>query len=133
MITPEEKFEQGIRSFVRGQNTLGDLADLKISVKSIGGKFVIKCENPVVVTINVSDVATGLLRLENDYNSLRSWAQFILASSELIDFEEKFETDPRADLLLGEIWELAFGNRIRPEAVQLARELGVSSPGEGTA
>lgn len=121
----ERQFEERVRAFLRGESSWECLREIGVGIEISEGSIEISNPSGQLVVARVSDVAAGLLRLEPRFQDLRVWAS-VLHSAAFIDLEERFETDPRGDLLLEALWDAAFGNRPDSSALEVAREFAGS-------
>jgi hypothetical protein len=120
--------DRTIRAFLRGEGSWEALESVGVTIDFPDESPRLSGMATVTVTASLEEIAMGFLTLKDRFQDLRVWATVVL-HSDLIDLEERFETDPRADVLLGGIWDAAFGERPEPLVGSIARELAWSPPG----
>jgi hypothetical protein len=119
-------FERTVREFITGVNSWESLAEVGVAIQWSEGSVALSNPSERRVEASLEEVAIGFLRLEKRFQDLRAWATILLSSSVLIDLDQRFETDPRGDVLLGGIWDAAFGERPAHRVVAIAREVAGS-------
>jgi hypothetical protein len=112
-------YQEVLRGIVRGERPLADLAAVGVSMRRDGASCSVPNPRRVEVTVDVHDLAQGLLAHRSDPAALRDWALFIYAS----DVDGEAEGHPAGETVLGALWDASFGNPIAPDVAALLEDL----------
>lgn len=106
MVATEEEVDR-ILEFVRGEVSWQVLETIGLSVR-IGDNSYEEC-NPkgIVVSVDVRDLALGILRYQMHNSDLATWARILLAA-DFLDMELVHAAEA-GDALLGALWDASFG------------------------
>ena len=129
MTGKNRDYERLVRAFLRGQESWEALEQIGVKVKFRDQSPWFSEAPKITVTVLVEEIAAGFLALEDRPRDIQVWAT-IVRHSDLIDLEDRFETDPRADTLLEGIADAAFGETPEDRVFAVARELAVVSAPE---
>ena len=84
-----------------------------------GGRCSVSNPRKLPLTADIHDLASGFLANRNNPQGLREWAMFIQAA----DVDLEVEDHPDGDVVLDAIWDAAFVNPIKPEAMKILEKL----------
>jgi hypothetical protein len=84
-----------------------------------GSRCSVKNPRNLSLTADVHDLVCGFLANRNDPQGLREWAMFIQGA----DVDLEVEDHPDGDVVLDAIWDAAFLNPIKPEAMKILENL----------
>ena len=119
----DPELKRQLKRFAQGRCSLATLSELGVQVDVDDRSLVIAKTSEIVAELQLEDVANGLLMLKDRFQDLRCWATVLLGGSNLFDLEDRFESYPRGDVLLGALWDITFGDRPSAQAIEVAGEL----------
>jgi hypothetical protein len=117
-----------LRQVIRGERAWPDLAQIGITMQledpgivadQLASCCSVKNARNISFTADIHDLARGLVANRDNPKSLREWAMFIQAS----DVDLQVEDHPEGDVVLDAIWDAAFLNPIKPEAMKILERL----------
>lgn len=123
-LVSDPRITEAALAAVRGLRDWASLESLGVIVRIGESECDIDNSSQHVVSVSPRDVAEGLVRLSSDPDSLRTWANVLLAGSNFLDL--KLEGDPYGQILLEGLWDASDEGRVRRSALLAARELFTS-------
>jgi hypothetical protein len=111
MNSGDEKASEVFRQVVRGERPWTDLRGIGMIVELEGNRCQVENPQHVPASVDVYDLAKGLVAHLPDAQALREWA-FVM---EAIYADFNAEDHPVGDTVLTALWDASFGNPISPE------------------
>jgi hypothetical protein len=113
--------EIAVLEFIRGERPWTALQDVGITIELEGDHATVNNPYSVVVAAGAADIAQGLLRFAGEPEQMKIWAWIVLAGTSFIEFD--LDSHPRGGELLGALWDVGFGDPLRPDLVRLAKDV----------
>lgn len=108
-----------LREIVRGKRPLRHLQILGMRLELQGNHCRVANPRHISTSVDVHDLAMGLVTYLSDPEALREWALFIQAGDVDLDVEDH----PAGEAVLKALWDAAFMNPINPLAVDTLKQL----------
>src|SRR5438105_1749530 len=110
METPVRPADEILAEVVRGQVPLSSLQQIGIHATFGYGSYTEHMVKHIHITVEASDLALGLLRLQTSPAELRRWALFVMGT-DAVDLE-RVQDHPYGDKLIQGLWNASFGHGI---------------------
>jgi hypothetical protein len=113
--------EVALMRAVRGELAWRDLSEFGIAVRVTQNDVEAISGLRAPVRATAEDIAWGWLRTSKNECAFREWARFVHGAIALIEID--VEGHPLGELVLGALWDAAFGEQITPEMTHLMRKV----------
>jgi hypothetical protein len=129
--TATDPHVQVLQAVIRSERPLTDLRSVGLVFHCDETSEVTKCwvENPqqLSITVDIADLAAGLLAHHDDPLALRAWALFVITAD--IDFDA--DRDPAGETVLETLRDASFGGPIEPAVIATLQQLVAGNGSRG--
>jgi hypothetical protein len=112
--------QETLRQIVRGERPLGDLKLLGIHWQLEGNSCHVDNPRHITISVDIHDLARGLLYYLSQRNALREWALFIYAAD---DLDLDVEKHPQGEVVLDALWDASFSNPVDATVIETLKKL----------
>lgn len=106
-MKPESTPTNVILAVIRGELPLSTLSEVGVLVEFTEQSCEVETETSLVVTPSANDIVCGLIAHKEHPHDLKQWASFVMAASQLVDFD-KLELHEDCDRLIDALWDASF-------------------------